>query len=276
MALTPEIDASQGRVLTVSTGAVPIEASQARTIAVYNFPTQNIQVSQSRLLGTYTPHDDIEVSQTRVLAVYKGRAENRHLRAWGFTLDDHDFYVLRLGDSETLVYDLTTKQWSVWNGDRLPVWRAHQGYTWVGQGRATYGQGYSTNIVAGDDNLGILWILDPKQGYDDGSARADPAPFTRIVTGMLPARLRDTYRCAGVYVTMALGDPTQEGAAITLKISDDGGKSYWSAGSIEVIADNYEQEIAWRSLGLMRAPGRVFSLEDDGATARIDGLDMPQ
>jgi len=46
------------------------------------------------------------------------------------------------------------------------------------------------------------------------------------------------------------------------------------AGAITVEPGNYFQEFAWRSLGKIGAPGRLFQLVDYGAFARIDELDI--
>jgi hypothetical protein len=43
---------------------------------------------------------------------------------------------------------------------------------------------------------------------------------------------------------------------------------------LTVTPSDYSQEFAWRSLGLIRAPGRMFELSDNGAAVRIDGLDI--
>jgi hypothetical protein len=40
-------------------------------------------------------------------------------------------------------------------------------------------------------------------------------------------------------------------------------------GSQEVVAGVYNQVIEWRSLGQIRAPGRIFRFTDDGATVSI-------
>ena len=251
-----------------------LKVTQGRVLAVYNFPTPNLKATQVRVMVATSKAVDINVTQARVLAVARGRTENRHLRAWGFTLDEHDYYVLRLGETETLVCDLDSKDWYVWDGDGLDYWRAHQGFHWVGMGQKTYSDGAVCNVIAGDDDLGILWQLRPSQNFDYGAYSDAVTGFTRILTGILPARLRDTIPCYGVYATVDLGNPAYTGAAFTLKISDDGGKTFDTLDPIVLTAGDYEQEVAWRSLGIIEAPGRIFWLEDDGASIRVDGLDM--
>ena len=106
------VEVSQARDLAVSVVASDIELSFARAFAVINFPTASMELSQARSLVTLgIGGTTIEVSQARTLGVVRGRIGNPKLRVWTFSLDGHDFYVLRLGDSETLVYDLYSEQW---------------------------------------------------------------------------------------------------------------------------------------------------------------------
>jgi len=65
----------------------------------------------------------------------------------------------------------------------------------------------------------------------------------------------------GVGVSDNLSTASAEGIAI---LSGAG----WDTGSMQ------DFELAWRSLGLIRAPGRIFELIDSGPDLRIDGLDM--
>jgi hypothetical protein len=43
---------------------------------------------------------------------------------------------------------------------------------------------------------------------------------------------------------------------------------------VSVFPGEFTKEVRWRSLGLMRAPGRLFEIVDSGTTVRIDGLDV--
>jgi hypothetical protein len=61
---------------------------------------------------------------------------------------------------------------------------------------------------------------------------------------------------------------------LTLYTSDDAGKTYDDHGLVTVEAGNFDAEISWYSLGQMTAPGRLFKIVDNGAVARIDGLEM--
>ena len=197
------------------------------------------------------------------------------VKAWSYFLDGHDMYVLRLGDTETLVLDVTTEQWSSWDSAGQDTWRAALGANWANMGSASFSNGISSNVVVGDDAYGLLWVLDPESGVDEnpviGSALQ---PYTRVVTGGLPMRERKSPRCSAVFLTVSTGQPEVDPAVINLRISDNNGATFEDCGSVTVPSGNYFTEISWRSLGLIRAPGRIFEFTDTGATVRIDGADV--
>lgn len=270
-----DIRVSQAQVLAAAAGpAGNVRITQAQVLGLIQYPAEEVHITQAEVRAAVESAVDVRITQAQVLAVVKGRVEDRRLRAWAFSLDGHDFYVLRLGERETLVCDLTTGQWSEWNTFGKTYWRAHVGGNWIGIGPDTTARGFGTDIVAGDDALGQLWMLDPTSGVDDLPAAGETSYFNRVVTGGVPQVMRTTAPCAGVYVTLSLGAPAIEGASVTLRTSDDAGFSWIDHGSITVPAGEYGKEIAWRSLGLIRHPGRIFEFSDDGAAVRISGADM--
>jgi hypothetical protein len=274
MALSPFIRAPQGQVLASVVEATDVSVSQGAVLAAANFPSEFVRTTQAQVAGVYSAAMDARVSQAQILVVAKGVTDNPKLRAWWFRLDGHRFYVLTLGGSGTVVLDLTTGQWSDWNSHGQTVWRAHLGCAWLGEGKATAERGWGTNIVGGDDRAGVLWVLDPKAGIDDGAA-ADSAkiPYIRSVTGIIPMKMRETARDAAVYLTLSLGQVSVEGAGVTLFVSDDSGKTYRDCGTVTIEPGNYTQECAWRGLGLIRAPMRIYRFDDQGATMRIAGAE---
>lgn len=199
--------------------------------------------------------------------------EGLTLRVWTYSLDGHDFYVLRLGPSETLVYDLTTQQWSSWKSPSRNNWRAHIGSNWLGMSTDTFNRGFGSDVVAGDDVTGVLWVLDPNTGLDDTTTTGS-LPFTRMVIGGVSLSGRDTVPCGAVELTASVGHPALIGATITLRTSDDKGHTYNNHGNVTATAGSYDQVIEWRALGLIKAPGRLFELSDNGAAVRINSLDM--
>lgn len=274
MALTPEIRIPQARTLgTISSIATDLRLSQARTLAVYNFPAEEIDVTQGRILVTGKVTNVIEISQARTLGITRGRVYNPKLRAWPFNLDTHRFYVLRLGEDKTLVYDLQTEQWSHWATGDFQFWRPTIGMNWKTPGSNAFSSG--SNVVLGDDTFGLLWMLDPEQGYDESPVdRTIQRRFPRVAEAQMISRARDIIPVFQIYLTADLGAPALTGSEVELLYSDDQGHSYVSAGTIEVEEGNYAQEFAWRSLGIISAPGRLFRIADNGAFARIDGLDI--
>lgn len=196
-----------------------------------------------------------------------------NLRVWGFSLDGHDYFVLRVGASETLVYDLTTSQWAHWQSPNQTVWRAHVGQNWVGMAATTVAHGFGTDIVAGDDVEGVLWILDPAQGVDDNPTTGT-TPFTRKVTGGIQLSGRETAPCGALQLSLTVGAPETDADAVSLRFSNDHGHTWVSAGSRTLTGGDYSTVVEWRGMGLMRAPGRIFEISDNGATVRIGKADL--
>lgn len=193
------------------------------------------------------------------------------IRVWGFSLDDHDFAVFRLGPSESLVFDLTTKQWAEWSSPELDYWRAHVGQNWIGAtGSVTHG----SDIVTGDDTEGVLYILDPTAGADDDPVTGEAATFTRRATGYIDLRGRTSLPCNAVQLAVSLGAPSKTGAKFTLRTSDDTGHTWTDHGDVVVPAGDQGTTVEWRALGLMRQPGRLFQIDDDGAAVRISGGEL--
>lgn len=198
---------------------------------------------------------------------------NPIVRSWTCTIDGHDFFVLRLGLMETLVYDTYAKQWYSWNTLDNAVWAINYGFNWLGgQG---LGIGYGSNIVVGDDTSGNLYFLSPEQPFDNSSGEDDdPVYFDRIIMGQVPIVGRETLPCYSAWLTTDMGDPAYDGAGVTLYTSDDGGVTWLDSGTVAINQDVYVPEIAWYSLGQIEAPGRLFMLIDDGAVTRIDCFEM--
>lgn len=280
MAITPEVRGTQGGALVATDSVADVEVSQALGLAAYSVPSEEERVTQVSIEVAINPVLDIEVSQAVTLAAVKGRIENRRLRAWPGRLDGHELYFLRLGESSTLVYDLTTQQWSRWASPDKDFWRVGVGMNWLGMGRETFGPDTAgtapaeSEVVAGDDTFGLLWTLAPTQGFDNHPYSSVEMSFNRITVGGIPITMRDTKPVGAAYLTASFGTPQITGATISLRTSDDFGKSWTSHGTITVEPGNYDQEFVWRSLGLIKSPGRIFELTDNGATVRIDGLEI--
>src|SRR3546814_3373990 len=83
----------------------------------------------------------------------------------------------------TLIYDLSTGQWAWWTTGDRNSWRANVGLNWRSAGSIP--DIYGSNIIIGDDNYGILWVLDPSQGTDDDLIDDTDHTFPRVATGQL-------------------------------------------------------------------------------------------
>lgn len=276
MALAPFVQASQGQLIATATSAVDIRLPQAQLLVAANFPAEFTRVTQGQLIVAATGSLDVQVSQAQLLVAALGRIANPRLRAWTFSLDGHNFYVLRLGDRATLVYDVYSKQWVDWADLDGNFWRPNVGMNW--SGGAGLGNEYGSNVLVGDDTFGLLWFLDPDQPYDEHPDEDDPTQeifFDRITMGQVPIRGREVLPCNAVWLTTDMGDPAYVGAGVTLSISDDAGVSFTDRETITVVVDEtVPPGLVWRSLGQISAPGRLFKITDDGAITRIDGLEM--
>lgn len=243
-----------------------------------NYPTNFVQATDGKGAVVSVPKVDIEVTQARMMVLTKGRIANPKLRVWTFTLDGHDFYVLRLGDDTTLLYDLASEQWVEWTYDSLPFWRPNTGMTWIGSEALAHTLGSS--VVVGDDTYGLLWFLDPEQAFDEHPDYLNPAqqiPFTRIVTGQVLASGRQNIPCYAIFLEGDNYGLTAEDfvPSVTLETSDDQGRTFDKHDTLTVTPD-YDQDNAytWPSLGQISSPGRIFRVTDNGVFARIDSMGM--
>lgn len=278
MALASAIRAAQFVTRAVAASVAPlVDAATFIARAIVTYPTPYIQAAQLFVRGVFGTHTVLQVPQFIVRAVIFSFPGNPKVRAWGYSQDGHDFYVLHLGAQGTIVYDATTGSWSAWDSsNRLSqTWRASQGLDWIGMAKANYAGGAATQIVAGDENLGVLWTLDPTAGVDQSPA--DPTvevPFIRSVRGGVPMTERNNKRANALWLRISTGEPTYTDTSITMRSSNDQGVNWTDHGSVAVIPGDYSQTIYWRSLGLIKPPMRIFEFIDVGAAVRIDGSDI--
>lgn len=275
MALTPTIENSQAFVFSITGGATGSEQlSQAFVLAVANFPTESIENSQDFVLVvTEGATHNIELSQAWVTVVARGRVDDPKVRAWTFTLDGHDYYVLRAGNIETLVYDTHNGQWYVWSSFDTDLWKAFNGTNWINSGGLP--EEFGSNIVVGDDANGALYFLDPEQFTDDDALAGDtnPKTFTREFQGQVTKRGYDYEKVFSVELLGSIGQMDVSTLTdVTLSYSDDRGLSYVDAGTITIPNNDTSKRVDWRSLGSFTLPGRMFKVTDTGALHRIDNL----
>jgi hypothetical protein len=272
-----DLRVSQNQLLASQAGRGDLRVSQADVLVLWNFPTVRASSSQADIASYGTFQSSNRVTQFGALALIRPRVINQKIRAWGFSQNGHDFYVLRLGTDETLVYDATTGQWSNWASPNLPYFIPLSGLNWLGYSQTNVKQGLVSDVIAGDDSVGTLWLLDPNLGYDQLAGPTDKDVFERIVTGGITLREFKGSRTNAVYLACQTGFPQDDiPSNITLNISDDGGNTWLSMGTQTLQTGVYNQNVIWRSLGAARNPGRIFQFVDTGATVRIDGAEVNQ
>lgn len=276
MALTPEVRASQASVTALATSLTPeVRASQAGVMALANFPTEEIRASQAGVMALTSASGDVRVSQAAVMVLARGRVQDPKIRAWTFTLDGHDFYVIRLGRDKTLIYDRLSEQWYNWGSGTDDTWRAFNGQNWEGA-MGSLARIYGSNVLVGDDGNGALYFLNPDQYLDDDALEGSDVPrtFLRRITGQVPTRSVDFIDDFGVQLTGSIGKMDQASlTAVTLYTSDDQGETYDDQGTITIANGAVDERVEWRSLGSYNAPGRLYRVEDVGALQRIDYLE---
>ena len=250
------INNTQEQVLTAAAStATDVQVTQQNLLAAGAYPAPLVSSSQEQVLASVAGPQLISASQISLFVAASGSTTDPSVRAWMFTLDNHDYYVLRLGTQETLIYDDHAQQWYTWaNGDGN-TWNAYNGCNWYG------GQGWSytngSNVIVGDDGNGSLYFLDPFQDTDDDAVygAALPVPFRREVYGQIPFRGYDRMPCFGVQVQGSIGQQTNTSInSVDLSTSDDRGATYQDAGEIQILPGDIDTRLSWRSLGSMRAP----------------------
>lgn len=281
MALSPTLYASQfdaGGVFEIA-NASEINVSQFDAVTVFNVPSAQVDASQFDVVAIDERQGDtarVEVSQFDAIAILRGAVDDPTVRAWTFTLDGHDYYVLKLGNIETLLYDVFAEQWYTWGSGELNLWNAFTGHNWLG-GRQNADL-YGSNVLVGDISNGALYFLNPLEATDDDAVSgADyQRPFLREIMGQIPVRGYDMKSCYGVSLMGSIGrtaDATL--TAVTLFTSDDDGSTYDEHETLNIDFGDVQARADWNSgLGSFNTPGRLFLIQDRGSLQRIDWLDM--
>ncbi len=273
-----DIQLTQGTAYALTSEEYGIQVLQGPVYALANEPAPGINIAQGAMYAGVSGEFGVSVLQSAIYCLTKTSRGASKVRAWGFNLDGHEFYLIRLGETETLVYDRTTKSWSRWQNPGVPYFRPHLGQNWQGlsEEQIVNGDGtprFTWNVVGGDDTRGLIWMVDPEIGYDDNAVTGSTY-FTRKTASVFKMRQRTKQRCNFVHLTASLGNPAVTSTDIRLRTSDDQGETWTDHGNITVETGNTTQEILWSSLGLISASGRIFELTDSGAAVRFSSLDM--
>lgn len=278
MVATVEIRASNARIAALGATSNEIRASQAFVRTIFNFPSAGVRASAAYITAAAGTSNQIRAAAAYLTVIVRGRIAQPQVRAWTFTLDGHDFYVLRLGDKATLVYDVYSEQWVEWDGHGLPFWRTSLGMSWLGGRKLA--DTYGSDVVAGDDTWGLLWFLDPNQAFDDEPDSGLPVqqiPYERVISAQAVVSGREVLPCYALFLSgdnygLTADDFTP---SITLEISDDQGRNYEAFETLTVEPDlTVKNPYQWTSLGQIEQPGRIFRFTDTGVFTRIDSLKM--
>lgn len=220
------------------------------------------RVSQLPVLAAVSQEPNVatRVSQLPILVAYKtGVPDPKRGRAWTFNLDGHTFYVLDLGEQGTFLYDQDTNQWCQFTTSGYgEQWNFQHGCMWGDR-------------IVGQDLLTIdVWEMQPANVVDEGWR-----DIPHVVTGAISTRSRTYVACDNMRVSASIGQLDEvNGSVMRLRYSDDQEQTWSDYFDVDLIVDDFDGEIAYRSLGSFMAPGRIFELSDVGGLIRIDGADL--
>lgn len=249
-----EADALVAAKLTTISG----RTTDAFILTAANFPTVSEHTSQTvGLVGTKS-NLFLRTTQAEALVAVLYGAEERMLRAWTFTQDGHDFYVV-LTAGETYVYDKETEQWCQWSSPDAAFWRGIDGVEWQG-----------INVCI-DPDTGKLFQIDPLGRLDYRTT-----PITSIIFGGLTERFRNMPSIYMAEVAVSQNSPPHNVDPTTLSITletTDTITSY-NHGTVLGAATGNQTFPRFYGLGLLHSPGILFKITDTGFARRIDGLNI--
>jgi hypothetical protein len=248
--------------------AVSARDQQTVVYATSQQPADSILTQQTAILtvnAAETSNGEYEVYGQQFVgyALVRDNGDRRKLKAWTFTQDDHDFYVVQLGDY-TLVFDKLTSQWARWQSPSYNYWRGDDGCGWEG-----------FNVCC-DPLTGKIWKIDPEGRLDTDGATI--TPITSQVTGILTERFRKHIPCYMAELAVSEGLPptgVDAGEAyFQLRTSSDHGGTWTDHGQVLSLDSGEDITVRWYGLGVMKAPGTVFEITDTGYARRINGFNI--
>jgi hypothetical protein len=181
-----------------------------------------------------------------------------NIRCWVFLSNRCDFYVITT-DQITLVYNITKNSWARWNTYLLDNWLAHLGLQ------------EQDNVYAGSSIDNRIWILDTNE-IDDNNLL-----IVCEVSGFVPLQGKQE-PCASVNIRANVGWSTSYTVPglLEIKWSDDGGFTFSNPRQMSMgVKAEYNKDLTFRSLGLLKRPGRLFVLSFSGLVGfRVDYATM--
>lgn len=193
-----------------------------------------------------------EVHEQWVLLMVDDVVPTTPVGAWTLELDGHLFYGLNLGLQGTAVYDTTTQRWTDWASGSFPWLNMNLTVRWNNEiyGASLIDQSlvkFNPASVLDDDFRTNVFLGAGRMEYQDRAFVAMPE-------------------------AQVLGSIGLAGGVVKFRYSDDDGASWSSDRSYTVTAGDRAANVVFYDLGSVRAPGRLFEIEDAGTLKRIGAL----
>jgi hypothetical protein len=276
MAVTPEVRTTEGVVLVAETSTTPeervtqsealvtflttpdIRTTQSVNLVAMNFPSASLRTTQTEGLVMVVATPDVRVTQTELLVAFKVGSDERTLRGWTFTQDDHDFYVLQLFD-KTYIFDKLTEQWCQWISPNDTIWRGADGCDWEG-----------LNVCC-DPDTGQVYKIDPDNRLDYTTT-----PIVSQVFGGMTERFRNMVPCFLAEVAISQAHPPAgiDPSTVGIRLRTSDTLTWTDHGTITGQASGNRTYARFYGLGLLQSPGVLFEITDYGYARRIDGLNI--
>lgn len=246
-----------GNTLIFNNKPTAIHTTQAFVLTAINFPSPEERTTQAFTLVAAQPTIPMRTTQAFILVAIKTGAEERALRAWTFTQDDHDFYVLQLAGSQTYIFDKSTGQWCQWLSPDAAYWRGQDGCDWQG-----------INVCC-DPDTGDIHQIDPNNRLDNNTT-----PIQSIVYSNVTVRMSRFVPVFMAEVAISEGRPPAgiDASTVGLKLRTSDTLGWTDHGTVAGLPTGQMTYARWFGLGLAKSPGFLMEITDTGYARRIDGL----
>ena len=168
-----------------------------------------------------------------------------NIRAWCYTQDGHNFYLLSIG-STCYAYDTTTGQW------HTRVSRNY--YSATVEYYPLFACGFNGKIITGSCSSNILYELDPEYYYEELDSE-HKLPLQRIRQTPLLTADNKPYLLQELTIECTTGamDTYGEQGKVLLQVSKDGGYTYGNIlEGITGQRGQYNIRVRWLNLGMSR------------------------
>ncbi|WP_133254297.1 hypothetical protein [Phenylobacterium deserti] len=200
----------------------------------------------------------VKIISTPGLAELIASVPSDELVAWSFAIPGHRFYVLRIGNAATWVYDLQElgDRWVTFDSLGLPYWRAQLGCN-VG-----------SDVLACDATTAQMYHLEDGRRMD--GADAVPMGWSALVVGA-----DEPQAMANLVLVCDLGDAPRTGQGsepiVQMRWSDNEGKSFsgWRERPLGATGVNKPMP-KWNALGTVPAHiGRILEFRISDPVGRV-------